>query len=148
MFLPHGSRFGNAMLSALAELTEPGEGNDCGCEAEAQPGEHPAPSVLSRANAWPELESSVCSHTENKHVGTQDLGGRQTDSKAFLMVPQRKEEQIPAITCSIKLEGSFSILEASEVICGIWLLQIHFSATRREASLVTLRNHLRKICVD
>ena len=64
------------------------------------------------------------------------------------MVPQRKEEQIPAITCSIKLKGSFSILEASEVICGIPLLQIRFFATRRNESVVTPRNHLRKICVD
>lgn len=64
------------------------------------------------------------------------------------MVPQRKEEQIPAITCSTKLKGSFSILEASEVICSIPLLQIRFSATRRDESLMTLRNYLRKIGVD
>ena len=64
------------------------------------------------------------------------------------MVPQRKEEQIPAITCCIKLKGSVSVLEASEVVCGIPLLQICFSATRRDESLVTPRNHLRKICVD
>lgn len=68
-------------------------------------------------------------------------------SKAFLMVPWRKEAQIPAITCSIKFKGSFSILEASEVICGIPLVQIQFFATRRNKSLVTPRNHLRKICV-
>lgn len=64
------------------------------------------------------------------------------------MVPQREEEQIPAITCSIKLKGSFGVLEASEVICGIPLLQIWFFATRRNKSLVTLTNHLRKIYVD
>lgn len=63
------------------------------------------------------------------------------------MVPRRKQAQIRAITCSIKLKGSFSILEASEVICGILLLQIQFFATRRNKSLVTLRNHLRKICM-
>lgn len=74
--------------------------------------------------------------------------GRETDSKAFLMLPQRKEEQIHAVTCSMKLKGSFSILEESEIICGILLVQICFSVTRRDESLVTLRNHLRKICVD
>ena len=81
MFLPRGRTFGNAVLVGLAGLTESGEGNGCGCGAEAQMlnmlhpelAEHPAPRVLSRAGAQPELESSVCTYTKNKHVGTQDL---------------------------------------------------------------------------
>ena len=36
VFLPHGSMYGNTMLAALTELTESGEGNDCGCRAKAQ----------------------------------------------------------------------------------------------------------------
>lgn len=128
------------MPVALAGLTEPAEG------------EHPVPRVLlryshPRANTWHEPESWVCSHTANDHVGAQELG-RETGSKALLMVPQRREGQIPAITCNVELKGSFGALKVNEVICGTQCLQIQFCATRREESLMTLRNHLRKICVD
>lgn len=87
------------------------------------------------------------SSTIPQSVGTQELG-REPGSKVFLVAPQRKAGQMLAITCSTELKGSFSILKASEVICGIQRLQMELCATGRDKSLMALRNRWGKTCTD
>lgn len=113
----------------------------------------PSPSTAARrdkTHGSPSTELlwlSQGSSTIPQSVGTQELG-REPGSKVFLVAPQRKAGQMLAITCSTELKGSFSILKASEVICGIQRLQMELCATRRDKSLMALRNRWGKTCTD
>lgn len=77
VFLPMRLHLENTVLAALTESMVSGEGNDCGCNTEAQPGECPAPRVLSQADAQPELDSSVPTPEINMYEHKTWEGDRQ-----------------------------------------------------------------------